>query len=499
MIEAHNAVRSGFEIAPSDLLHRLWRRTHWVIAIVMACTLLSWAYLRNADPLFEVRANLLLQPNSHGLVVAEKQRGQRDSEFVNTQSEILGSRQLLTRATESYRSSQAGQRSDVAAPVDGDELIQRLMDELSAKPVVGAQVINISLRWGDREQGQLLMQHLIDQYRKFLFELDQGGQIESLRTLSQYERELREELTGLQDRFRSLRLASSLVGSTNSGLSPQQTLLKDLGSAYTKVRFRRIGLENCLAIIDDVPQESVVMRREPIPPQPREVEFVVAKAAGPGHAAGTIAPILSEQSTEFTEFVGSQRGWSALQMLSDLDLKGLQDPVAIQAELFEAEVRRLQLVERYREGHPELRAVENQIADWKQRLQTLICQAPLTLERQLRASKLEEDRLHSLYQEELETAKQLDQHRLEQEHLQTQIDQLQSLHNSTATQLADLRLNNQVTAESGAALRVTVLEEPVASVDPAWPNEKLVLGAGLLMGLLGSSLLALIPVAGRSN
>jgi uncharacterized protein involved in exopolysaccharide biosynthesis len=477
-------------LSPQEALSRLWRRKYWAISTVLACSLLSWLYLLSAAQLFEIRANLLLQPDAHGLRIDNRQNGRPDTELVATQAEILASRQLLTRAAEAYQGSRAETSADLV------EMIDLLSSELLVKRVVGTRVLSLSMRWGDREEGQALVKSLIDQYELFVSELNQGGKVEALHTLTQTEREIRAELADLQQKFRLLRQESALVGDGNEGLAPQQTLLQEFGTAYAEIRSRRIGLENRLAAVHGVLTDMSIAYRPRELPQATGSEVDSKTVEVAKHAD---QPIMTSRETPpgrslLSEVDATERGWAALQMLNDVDLKGLQDPVAIQQELFLAEVHRQELVEKYLWNHPEVRAVENQIEDWKQRLQTLVDRAPATLERELQAAKTQEERLRSLYEEELATAKLLDQRRLEQEHMAKQIDQVQTLHNLILTQLTELRLDNQVTTEGGADLRVTVLDPPLASPNSVWPNRKLVLGGGLLMGLLGSFALVLLPL-----
>jgi uncharacterized protein involved in exopolysaccharide biosynthesis len=472
------------EIPPLEALDRLWRRKYWVLAIVCTSLLLSALYLQQARKLYEIQANLLLESNAHGLRFDNRENSRPDAELIATQSEILASRHLLGLAVEAQHDL-VEEKS-----LHPEELITRLREELSVKRLVGTRILNISLRWDDCEQGEAFVQSLLAQYERFLLELNQGGQVEALETLAQTESEIRSELTTLQAQYRALRKESSLVGDGDAGLAPQQRLLAEFGAAYAEVRGRRIGLENRLAAIKEPPTDSNVAGRG----TPSESGLASAATESTQHDNAVINAGYTSFHRPVPTADLTERGWGALQILSGVDLKGLQDPIAIQQELFQAEVRRQELVEKYLENHPEVRAVESQIADLKKRLQTLVERVPLILEREVRASLLQEERLRKLYEEELETVRKLDQHRLEQSHLANEIDQIQILHNSVLTQLSELRLNNRVTTEGAADLRVRILDPPKPSLSPAWPNKKLVLGGGVLMGLLGSSMLVLIPV-----
>jgi uncharacterized protein involved in exopolysaccharide biosynthesis len=472
-------------LTPAELLGRLWRRKFWALGILSVCFALGCVYLNNAEPLYEIQANLLLESDTRLLRVDRKQGGQQDKELTATQSEILSSWYILSEGVTAYQSG------DAVDPVVSEELRLRLSEGLTVKPIVGTRILNVSLRWDDREQGKVLAEHLIDLYQKFLLKLDQGGQTDALKTLSQTEAKIRTELVALQVKYREVCKTSSLLGNADSGWALQQSLLQNLGAEYMAVRSKRIGLENRLATLDiELAGTDKVLPNPTSTPKPLEGQVVTAnftQVDNKGFKLNHLSRATSEQ------------GWAALQMLNDVDMRSMQEPVVIQQELFQAEVQRQELVEKYLPNHPEVRAIEKQIADWKQRLQTLVDRAPLVLDRELKAAKLQEDRLRLLYEEELSNAKHLDQQRLEQEHLNKQIEQVETLHNSVVTQLTEMRLNNDAANEGGADLRVTILQPPTPNTTPAWPDKKLVLAGSLLMGLLGSSMLAFIPISDRAN
>ncbi|WP_162006830.1 GumC family protein [Roseimaritima sediminicola] len=483
------------EVTPGELLYRLWRRKLWALAIVGVCAAASWVYLQNAARQYAIEANLLLQPGAHGLRAANHQDGRPDAELIATHSEILASQRLSRLAVEAYLETADLPPERSADPLLKPLMIAELTDQLTVKRVVGTRILNVSLRWPDALEGQRLVEHLFACYESLLFDLNQGGQVEALTTLTETERELRAELDRLETDYRTLRQESDLVGDPQTGPPVQQTLLDELATSYAQIRSRRIVLENRLTALQQEPAEVHVARRPP-----SAVEEAAVEEAAAAEIAGQGATALVSARREIDDVDDdASESLGALQMLSEIDLRGLQDPAAIQQELFQAEVRRQQLVRKYRGKHPDLQAIENQIADWKQRLKSLVDQAPMTLERELRAASLQEDHLKTLYEQELAQAKQLDADRLEQQQMLSRIEEVQTLHNAILSQLTQLRLNNQVTTEGGADLRVTVLDAAEPALKPAWPNDKLVLGGGLMIGMLGSSMLTLIPLRRRED
>ena len=133
-------------MTPADLLLRLWMRKFWICAILAVCLVLGVTYLKTAKPLYEIQANLLLEPGSRLLGLDKKDIVQRDVEMTATQAEVLSSWHLIGQAIASFQNS-------VASPLTTEEMHLILAEELTVKPIVGTRILNVSLRWDDREQG----------------------------------------------------------------------------------------------------------------------------------------------------------------------------------------------------------------------------------------------------------------------------------------------------------------------------------------------------------
>lgn len=463
-------------MTPLELFRRLWVRKYWELLILIVSVSASLAYLKFAVPQYDIQAHLLLHPDAQLLSIDKNQGARKDTELTATQSEVLASQSLITRAIKTYL-------IDSQDPLAAKELQLIFAEELTVKPVVGTRILSANLRWNHADRGIKLLQCLIDEYQDFLVELDQDGQNDALQTLAQTEAKIRAELVQLQTDYRESFHASGLFGSDDAGWALQQSLLQELGKAFVDIRSRRLVLENRIATLDAKLTEPDTLQasgREPA--DTNETTLVSA-------AIHRIEPVTDDSD---------ERGWGALQMLNNVNLQGLQDPVAIQHELFQAKSKRQELVQTYRSKHPAVRAIDKQIVDWEERLQSIIDRAPVALEREHHAVKLQESRLQLVYESELSKAKQLDRIRLEQQHKQKEIEKVEALHSTVITQLAALRLNQDAAKEGGADLRITVLKSPTPGKKPAWPNTKLVLGGGLLSGLLLISLLVLLPIPDRS-
>lgn len=459
-----------------ELIRRLWLRKHWEFLILITCAAASVSYLRFAAPQYEIHTNLLLHPDAQLLSIDKHQGARKDTELTATQSEVLASQKLIMRAIEVCQ-------LESQKTLTEDELLVKFTEELTVKPIVGTRILNATLRWHHADHGKALLQCLIDEYQDFLVEIDQDGRIDALQTLVQAEEKIRNKLVTLQNEYRKSFQESALFGSDDAGWALQNSLLQELGKGVVEIRSRRLVLENRIATLDaNLPEHETLQASDKETAERNETALV-----------STAIHLQHPTSSEADE-----RGWGALQMLNNIDLKGFQDPVAIQKELFQAKSRRQELIQNYRTKHPAIRAVDQQILDWESRLRSIVERAPLALEREHHAVKLQEERLQSVYENEVAKAKQLDRLRLEQNHKQKHIEQVEALHSTVITQLAALRLNQDVAKVGGADLRITVLQPPIPGPKPIWPNKKLVLSGGLLSGLLLISLLALIPLPDRS-
>jgi uncharacterized protein involved in exopolysaccharide biosynthesis len=161
----------------------------------------------------------------------------------------------------------------------------------------------------------------------------------------------------------------------------------------------------------------------------------------------------------------------------------------IQQELWRAEVRFAELTQQYSEKHPEVRAVKHQMETLRKQLRS---SSTAALESRLRAARGTEKRLSALYNGELEKAKTLDSHHLEEEEIRAAISSLEGVHQAALSKLKDMELVVEARQEGGAGILIRVLEAPVSGYDPIWPRPELVLLPCALVGIMGGLALAVV-------
>ncbi len=106
--------------------------------------------------------------------------------------------------------------------------------------------MSVGLQAGDRHEGVRTVEAIITNYREYLREMDRTSHVESLRLLTQQEKELRSELEGLQQEYYELRKESPLM---DQAREEQQQMLQQLGRSMAEARNRKIELEHRIAAL----------------------------------------------------------------------------------------------------------------------------------------------------------------------------------------------------------------------------------------------------------
>lgn len=438
-----------------ELATIVWRRK-WYFVLCLTFTLgLGAAYFVRADRLYQVSARLLVEKQGLPLGGAPEQQ---EKEFLATQAEIIRSPAVVGKAAESIA---------WPSPMQPDESpTAKLLAALDAHPVMGTHVISVSYRSHNVPHAVDAVEEVIASYRGYLRQSEQDNYLETLRLLTQSEKDLRSDLQSLERHYRDLRKDSPVTGNGKNGSDVQLVLVQQLGQKLTETRNRRIELENQL----QATRNWELARREALTATtPAHAEQVLTRASveNPLAQLAESSPVVSPVST--TERLAT------VTLLSEVMLPDGMDITQLQLQLSQAELREKELSERYGHRHAELRAVREQVNILRNRLQETIDAAPEILERQLSAIEANEQRLLELYSSEQAKAKEIDVYLLEEQQARDQIERVHLLHDSILTQLRQSELTSQAVAEGRSGVKVTVLETPVPPSQPLWPSP-LVLG-----------------------
>ncbi|HUT13019.1 MAG TPA: polysaccharide biosynthesis tyrosine autokinase [Thermoguttaceae bacterium] len=427
-----------------DLLEIGWRRKVYLIGAVAVAMALGVAYLSRIEPKYRVQARVLVRRQAPLLDQARAPKA--EEEFLATQAEIIRSPAVVRGAVESLP----------AQPRDPDaaDPVTEALDALNVMPVPGTDVLSISFVGSDPQRATKTVEAVIAAYREYLHQLDHDGHLESLRLLTQSEKELRQDLEVLQEEYRQLRKSTSLIGEGRDAADVQKSLLRHLGERLTECRANRMEMENRMRVMRDGRGTSVVGS----PSDPPWVHASLSRSPG-----GTDAP----QSSPDTR--------------------------AIRLELFKAQSAAEALATQYGPKHPAMRAAEQQVAAWRQRLVQSEAEAAAVLEQELAAARMHERQLADLYRREFEEVKLVDAHLIEEQQVLDRIDRIRTVHDSILTQVAQWQLADQALSGGRSAVRVSTLEAPDVAERLVFPPPSLMLAVCLAMGLVaGVGLIALV-------
>ena len=373
----------------------------------------------------------------------------------------MGSPAVVEKAAENL-----GRLSSLHAEVDPTAAI---LSDLEVRPVLGTNVLGITFRGQNPDEATAIVSAIINAYRDYVRDLEHNSYMDTLQVLTDSERELRAELTSLEDEYQQRRTESDLMGQGRQASSIQATLLGQLGQSLQDTRNRRLELENQVEAVarhqraaeaKKSLQASTLGTRQPFknPGEDGELQLVSA-------AVGAPAPEFRDAGLWMTE--------------AGLDVSDVQQ------ELSRARVREKELSSRFGFRHPDVRAVKEQIATWEGLLQEQIDASPIVLQQELETVRLHEQRLVEHYEDELEKAKTMDAYLLKEQLTLDALDRTQAMYSSVRTQLNEWRLNSRSLAEGESGVTARVLEAPAPPLAPNWPSPLLLLGACGLFSLVG--------------
>lgn len=428
---------------------------------------LGAAYSLYAKPTYKVASRVLVQPEGSPLRDGNSPR--HELEFLATQGEIISSPAVVERAVASLK------RPLTIEP--GVDPVLAVLTDLTVKPLSGTNVLSVTYRCKESEEGISLVQAVLDSYQQFLQDMDAGSRLETLQMLTRSEEQLRSELENREQRYRELRKQSPLIGQGKDA-NLQITMLEKLGQSLAEVRNRRIDFQNRITLLGKSSDTRVAVRRPPL-----ELTAVAVAGPPPEEQAELVSwsPYMAEDALIPAD-VSSNKN-IALDLIADVKLTVTPSPAQIFEELYRAEVRQKELAERCGADHPEMRAANERIAAWKGQLQELNEQAPIALQREIDAALRRENQLAVLYNAELEKAKSSDDFLVVEKQEMDGIERLKTMHNSLVFQLNDWRLLEP--GEDGVwGTKMSIIEAPTIGTGPVWPKLSIVLLLSAAIGLL---------------
>lgn len=292
----HDANESPLSFLLRELPGLLQRGRRALIAGAVLGAACGGAYLAVSSPVYLVRSLLQLERRASSLGDYALVGG-GGAEFLATQAEVLDSPPIVGKAVRAtwvapdpnarglFARLKGKLRSAFGAEAELDPILaatQNAVESLSATPVVQTNVMAITFRTEDPEQGVRLLGAVIDSYRQHIRGIESSGHESALAILQAREQQLASELAGLEARYVDLRAEGGSLGGDESALSVQKSRLEEYARLSVQAESRRIEIEDQLAAARSRGSAQVGGMRD----QVRDAELALAEMRsklGPRH------------------------------------------------------------------------------------------------------------------------------------------------------------------------------------------------------------------------
>jgi uncharacterized protein involved in exopolysaccharide biosynthesis len=397
---------------------------------------------------------------------------------MGTQAEILGSPAVISAAVERIQWP--------VAPQPGISPVAMLKERISVRPVMGTNVLSVSLQADNAERAVQAIHALVESYENYTRLSEQDAHVEVLNLLAKNEKEVRADLQMLEEEYRQLRGRSPLIASFKNGVDVQLAHVDQLGRKLAEMRGRRVELENQVRIASSEFSKAQITVAGAT--QGYVNAHLVLAAHSPAHHGNVPVPVEAP--------LGAPR--LSPQSLVGANLPGARDIAAIQNQLVQARVLQSELHSRYGHRHPEVRAVAEQIASLVSEEQKALQAGHELLRRELETVTANEKQLSELCEAELSRTKVLDSYHLEEQQMISRVTRVQSVHDSIVDQLRQWKLSGEMASDGRSPIRVSILESPVAPLKPVWPSARILLGLCAAVGMVsGFGLIAFLEQRSR--
>ena len=147
----------------------LWQRKWYLIGALVACLSCAAIYLLQADSIYEVSAELLVQEYQQPMGSELKASNKRNDEnFIATQAQIIRTA-VLRQVVNELVQSQAVDRT-----LDESDLFNVIRDSLSVTSLRDTDVLRIACRRGVSDEAQQIVEKIIQQYMFFVSDQEKG-------------------------------------------------------------------------------------------------------------------------------------------------------------------------------------------------------------------------------------------------------------------------------------------------------------------------------------
>ena len=248
---------------------------------------LGVAYLLFADAIYVVKAVLHVELRRSVIRESDARPG---SGYVATQAEVIQSPTIVTEAIRTIgvpepeepglidrvKDSLASLNPFAVPDAEGDPVAMAVLATLpmlQASPVVGTDVLSVSLRTFNPERGVRLLDALIARYQGYVRENESAAHREGLEVLRHREAELAAAIAEVDGRYDAREAEIRSLGNGDDALAIGRTNLEEQARARADAQRKRIEVENELLALRERREARVA------PSQEIRDELVRAEAA----------------------------------------------------------------------------------------------------------------------------------------------------------------------------------------------------------------------------
>lgn len=262
-----------------DLVALLWEAARHGRRTLLIGALLGFsfgaAYLFVADSIYVVKALLHVELRKSVIHDSDARPG---STYVGTQAEVLQSPTMVAEAIRTIGLPEAEQPGLFGRAVDfvlslnpfaGEEdfdpiqaAVLATLPALQASPVVGTDVLAVTLRTDAPERGVRFLDALVASYQHYERANESDAQREGLDLLHQREASLSAQIAELSQRYDNKESEVRSLGDSENALTVSRMSLEEHARARVEAQRRRIDLENELVSLREQAGAQVAPSRE---------------------------------------------------------------------------------------------------------------------------------------------------------------------------------------------------------------------------------------------
>jgi uncharacterized protein involved in exopolysaccharide biosynthesis len=232
------------------------------------------AYLIATDAIYVVKTVLHVELRKSVIRDSDARPG---SSYVGTQAEVIQSPAMIAEAIRAIGLPEAdpGLLGRVKAWVKSlnpfgsapprdplEQAVLATLPLLQASPVLGTDVMAVTLRTRAPERGVRFLEALTASYQVYVRENEASAHREGLGVLREREAELAAQIAALSERYQAAQAATRSLGDGQDVLAVQRMGLEEHARARVEAQRRRIDLENELAALREMGDARVAPSRE---------------------------------------------------------------------------------------------------------------------------------------------------------------------------------------------------------------------------------------------